>query len=68
MKRNQIAITKGIRSDEYLDITTLAEYCRERGWIIAQEFVIIEKLQGSALKRFNKDVKENKIIIIRKGR
>ncbi len=68
MKRNQIAITKGIQRDEYLDVTTLAEYCRERGWVIAQEFVIIEKPKGSASKRFNNDVKENKIIVIRKGR
>jgi hypothetical protein len=35
---------------------------------VLQEYVIIEKPKGSALKRFNKDVLENKIIVIRKGR
>lgn len=68
MIRNQIAIAKGIQRDEYLDVTTLAEYCRERGWVIAREFVIIEKPKGSTLTRFNKDVKESKIIIIQRGR
>ena len=68
MKKNTIAIAKGIDVDDYLKITSLADYARENGWVIAQEFVIIEMPKGSALKRFNKDVKENKIIVIRKGR
>ena len=68
MKKNSIAIAKGIDVDDYLEITSLADYAREKGWVVVQEFVIIEKPTGSALKRFNKDVKENKIIIIRKGR
>jgi hypothetical protein len=66
MKKNRIAIAKGI--DRYLEMTPLAAYCQERGLKVLQEYVIIEKPKGSALKRFNKDVKEKKIIIIRKGR
>lgn len=66
MKKNTIAIAKGI--DGYLEMTPLAAYCHERGLKVLQEYVIIEKPRGSALKRFNKDVKENKIVVIRKGR
>ena len=66
MKKNSIAIAKGL--DDYLEMTPLAQYCHERGWVILQEYVIVEKPKGSALKRFNKDVKESKIIVIKKGR
>ena len=68
MKKNRIAIAKGIAVDDYLEITSLADYAREKGWVVLQEYLIIAKPSRSALKRFNKDVKENKIIIIRKGR
>ena len=65
MKQNRVAIVKGI--DRYLEMTPLAEYCRQRGWVVLQEYVVIEKPTGKELSKFRRDVKDGKIVIIKKG-
>ena len=62
MKRNQVAIAKGI--DGYLEMTPLAEYCRERGWVIVEESVTIKMPTGKELLHLQRDVKNGKIKII----
>jgi hypothetical protein len=66
MKKNKIAIAKCI--DGYLDLTSLAEYCREQGFVVAQEYVIIEKPTGRKEKLiFQQNVRAGKIIVVKKG-
>ena len=64
-KKPTVTIVKG--KDDYLEITPLAEYCRQRGLKVILEAVTIEMPTGKELLRFNRDVRDGKIIIIKKG-
>ena len=57
-----VKITKG--KDSYIEMTALAEYCRQKGYKIIEESVTIEMPKGKELVRFNKDVRDGKIKII----
>ncbi len=65
MKKKRVAIVKGI--DGYIEMTPLAEYCRERGWVILEEYIIIEMPTGKELLKFKRDVKDGKIVVLKKG-
>ena len=63
MKESNLKIAKG--TDAYIQMTALAEYCRQRGWAIIEETVTIEMPTGKELKQFKQDVRDGKIKIIK---
>ncbi len=60
--KKTIKITKG--KDEFIEITALAEYCRQRGYSIIEETVTIKMPTGKELLQLKRDVKTGKIKII----
>lgn len=60
MSKPTAILKKG--KDAYLDITSLAEYCREQGYKVIEETVTIELPTGKDYMRFRKDVESRKII------
>jgi hypothetical protein len=61
-KRKAIRITKG--QDAYLEVTPLADYCRQRGWKVIREYVDIAVPTGNEMREFLKDMKEGKIVVM----
>ena len=62
MKKPTVTIVKG--KDSYIEMTPLAEYCLQQGFVIVREEVNIEMPKGKELLRFNRDVKDGKIKIV----
>jgi hypothetical protein len=65
-KRKVIRITKG--KDPDLQVTPLADYCRQKGWKVIREYVDISIPTGNEMKQFLEDMKERKIIVINSGK
>jgi hypothetical protein len=64
--RKVIRITKG--QDEYLQVTPLADYCRQKGWKVIREYVDIAVPTGNEMRAFLKHMRERKIIVINSGK
>ena len=54
-KRKVIRITKG--KDPYLTVTTLADYCHQKGWTVVKEYVDIAIPTGQEMRQFLKDMR-----------
>ena len=61
MKKEQVRIIKG-KEDSYVE--ALSEFCRQRGYRIIEESVIIEMPSGRELLQFKRDVRAGKIKIV----
>ena len=61
-KRKVIRITKG--QDPYLMVTTLADYCHQRGWEVLKEYVDIAIPTGKEMREFLADMKDGKVIVV----
>lgn len=55
-------IQKG--TDPYIEITALSEYCRQRGWKVVSETVVIVIPKGRELEQFRQDVRQGKIVVV----
>ena len=61
-KRKVIRIIKG--RDPYLMVTTLADYCHQRGWEVLKEYVDIAVPTGNELREFLEHMRDRKITVM----
>lgn len=62
MSRKTIRITKG--RDPYLMVTTLADYCGQKGWKVLKEYVDIVIPTGKEMRQLLEDMRNRKVIVV----
>lgn len=61
--KKTIKITKG--KDAFLDITPLADYCRQRGFRVIQEVVTIQMPEGRELEDLSEHLKTGRLRVVK---
>ena len=60
--KKTIRIQKG--QDYFLEVTSLAEYSQQSGWMVISETVEIVLPTGKELEQLNKDLNDGKIVVL----